>query len=156
MKKSSKTNISYSVPNTSILENIDVFNHKTINKIIKLNDLFLDIDEILSLNIGYTLDDNKIVKTGKGVSIEGEELTGIKLLSEGKFTVRIDYCGKNDGCIYTFRETIDFNNSLNIPHEWGYNKKINQHIYIEDVNCEKINEREVIVIINFIFAIDKI
>lgn len=155
MKKASKTNISYSGLNESIPENINVFNHKTINKIIKLNDLFLDIDEILSLNIGYNLDHNKIVKTGKGISIEGEELTGIKLISEGNFIIRIDYCGKNDGCIYTFRESIDFNNAINIPYEWGYNKKINQHIYIEDVSCEKINEREVIVIINFIFAIDR-
>lgn len=145
--------ISYNGINDYIPTDISSFTQRSIDEIIILDTIMPDLDDILKVSVSIVLDDGKIVKTAQGTSLEGQLLTGYKLLSEGMFIVRIDYCSEsNNGCIYTFRKSIYFNNATTISKNKGESGKIIENVYVEDIYAEKLNERELIVNISFIFT----
>ena len=132
---------------------INSFTQENVNTIMTIHKDFPDIDEIIKVGITSDIKDNKIVKTGVGKSLEGEILTGYKLLTEGEFIVRIDFCADNEkGSIYTFKDTLFFNNATTLDEDTSLNSKIISSIYIEDVYAQKINEREVLANVSFILT----
>ncbi|MGL4912107.1 MAG: hypothetical protein ACRC3Y_06675 [Romboutsia sp.] len=135
-----------------IPENIDSFSQMNVDKVLNITEDIPDIDEILKVTIESKIKNNKIVKTAIGKSLEGQKLTGYKLLSEGEFNLRIDCCADDSmSSIYTFKDKVFFNNSTTLPSESNLNSKIYDHIYIEDIYAQKLSAREILVNISFIF-----
>ena len=138
-----------------IPSDINCYTYKSIDKIITLKEDLPSIDEIINVKVIYNLKDKKVVKTATGTSLEGQVLTGLKLLSEGEFVIRIDYSNEElNGCIYTVKEKIYFNNAVDLNLSYSINSRIVENIYIEDIYVEKNNERELIANISYIFAIE--
>ncbi|MGL6105709.1 hypothetical protein [Romboutsia sp.] len=132
---------------------INSFTQQNKNTIITIHEDLPDIDEIIKVGVTSNIKDNKIVKTGIGKSLEGEILTGYKLLTEGEFIVRIDFCADNErGSIYTFKNFLFFNNSTTLDENINLNSKVMSSIYIEDVYAQKINQREILANISFILT----
>lgn len=147
--------ISYSGISDYIPNEITSFEQRNTDKVITINQKLPNIDDILKVSISKELENSNVAKTATGVSLEGQSLSGYKLLTEGKFVVRIDYCSEsNNGCIYTFKEVIYFNNATTIPKDKGQGSRVVEDVYIEDIYVEKISERDLIVNISFIFAIE--
>lgn len=135
-----------------IPEHINSFTQKNVDKVLKIENDMQDIDEILKVSVGSNIINNKIVKTAIGTSLEGQILTGYKSISEGEFDVRIDCCAEDSSSsVYTFREKIFFNNSTTLSQNCNLNSKIFENIYIEDIYCQKISSREILINISFIF-----
>ncbi|MGL5694381.1 MAG: hypothetical protein ACRCXA_09900 [Peptostreptococcaceae bacterium] len=144
--------ILYSGIDDYIPENIDSFTQMNVDKILNIDKGMPDIDEILKVNVEPHIKDKNIVKTAIGVSLEGQKLTGYKLLSQGEFKIRVDCCAQDlVSSIYTFRESIFFNNSTTLPRESNLNSKIYENIYIEDIYSQKLSPREILINISFIF-----
>lgn len=142
----------YSGIDDYIPENIDSFTQMNVDKILNIDKDMPDIDDILKVSIDSNIKNNKIVKTAIGVSLEGQKLTGYKLLSEGEFNIRIDLCADDSvSSIYTFRQKIFFNNSTTLPSDSNLNSRIYENIYIEDIYSQKLSKREVLINISFIF-----
>ncbi|MGL4914179.1 MAG: hypothetical protein ACRC3Y_17285 [Romboutsia sp.] len=142
----------YSGIDDYIPENIDSFTQMNVDKILNIDKNMPDIDEILKVNVESNIKNKNIVKTAIGISLEGQKLTGYKLLSEGEFNIRIDCCADDTvSSIYTFRDSIFFNNSTTLPRESNLNSKIYENIYIEDIYSQKLSQREILINISFIF-----
>lgn len=142
----------YSGIDDYIPENIDSFTQMNVDKILNIDEDMPDIDEILKVSIDSNIKNNKIVKTAIGMSLEGQKLTGYKLLSEGEFNIRMDCCADDSvSSIYTFRHKIFFNNSTTLPSDSNLNSKIYENIYIEDIYSQKLSPREILINISFIF-----
>lgn len=136
-------------------ENLDTFTQMNITEILKLKKGLPNIDEILKVNVTQSITDKNVVKTATGKSLEGQILTGVKLLSEGEFLVRIDYSSDEDfGGIHTFKEKIYFSNATSLPEYMSTNSRVVESVYIEDIFANKLDSKEIIVNISFIFAIE--
>lgn len=152
MGKIMRNGIMYNGIDEYIPEHIDSFTQKNVDKILKIEEDMPNIDELLKVSVEPNVVDNKIVKTAIGTSLEGQNLTGYKSISEGEFNIRIDCCAEDlSSSIYTFRDKIYFNNSTTLSINCNLNSKIYENIYIEDIYCQKINSREILINISFIF-----
>ncbi|MEG0857419.1 MAG: hypothetical protein RSG52_13170 [Terrisporobacter sp.] len=142
----------YSGIDEYIPENINSFTQMNVDKILCIDNNMPDIEDILKVNVSFNTKHSKIVKTAIGVSLEGQKLTGYRLLSEGEFNLRIDCCADDFvSTIYTFRDKIFFNNSTTLPSDSNLNSKIYENIYIEDIYSQKLSTREILINISFIF-----
>lgn len=139
-----------------IPQNISSFTQGNIDRVIKIDDDFPKIDEIIKVNVSYVINNTKMVKTAIGTSLEGQKLTGYKYLSEGVFNVRIDFCSdEENGSIYTYKDIIHFNNATTLNEDIGMHSRFISNVYIEDIHCEKASENEILINITFLFAIDE-
>lgn len=135
-----------------IPENINSFTQMNVDKVICIDDDIADIADILKVNVSSNIKHSKIVKTAIGISLEGQKLTGYKLLSEGEFDIRVDCCADDlVSTIYTFRDKIFFNNSTTLPDDSSLSSRIYENVYIEDIYSQKLSQREILVNISFIF-----
>lgn len=135
-----------------IPEDINSFSQRNVDTILNIDIDMPDIDELLKVRLESNIKNNKIVKTAIGNSLEGQNLTGFKLLSEGEFNIRIDYCADDlTSSIYTFKDNIFFNNSTTLSKDSHLNSKIYDDIYIEDIYSQKLSPREILINISFIF-----
>lgn len=135
---------------------IDSFTQENINKVIKINNKLPDINEVIKVSIASSIRDEKIVKTAIGTSLEGQKLTGYKLLTEGEFSVRIDFCtDTSSGCMYTYKDIMFFNNATTLDEDSNKNSKLLTSVYIEDIYAKKLNNREILINISFIFTAEK-
>ncbi|MFI3209462.1 MAG: DUF3794 domain-containing protein [Peptostreptococcaceae bacterium] len=147
--------ISYTGVSDYIPSELNAFTQMNINEILKLKRTLPSIDEILKVNVSHFITDKNVVKTATGKSLEGQILTGMKLISEGEFVVRIDYSSDEDfGGIHTFKEKIYFSNATSLPETSSTNSRVVENVYVEDIYANKLDQREIIVNISFIFAIE--
>lgn len=136
-----------------IPDDINSFTQMNINKVLILSNELPFIDEILKVSICTNVAQTKLVKTGIGTSLEGQTLTGYKYLSEGEFIVRIDFCGENaNGGIFTFKDTIYFNNATALSIDSSENSRVTESVYIEDIYAQKLSDKEILINISFIFT----
>lgn len=148
-----RNSILYNGISEYIPDDINSFTQMNINQVMAIDEKLPEIDEILKVSVTSNIKDQKIVKTAIGTSLEGQNLTGFKLLSEGEFYLRIDYCSNDlNSCIYTFKNTIFFNNATTLSNKSNENSRVIVSIYIEDIYAEKICNREILININFIFT----
>jgi hypothetical protein len=145
--------ILYSGISEYIPSDISSFTQMSINEILNINEKLPDLDEIIKVSIHPQVRNTKLVKTGIGTSLEGQALTGYKYLSEGEFIIRIDFCGNDsNGCIYTFKDHIYFNNATTLPKNISENSRVSESIYIEDIYAQILSNRELLINISFIFT----
>lgn len=136
-----------------IPEDIESFTQMNINKILNLEDYLPDIDEILKVSVFSTVKDSKIVKTAIGTSLEGQHLTGYKLLTEGEFSVQVNYSSDDESNgIYIHTDILYFSNATTLNAEINQDFRTISNVYIEDIYADKISSREVLLNISFIFT----
>lgn len=148
-----RNRILYSGIDDYIPNNIDSFTQMNIDRVIDIGNALPDMDDILKVNVDFNIKDKKVIKTAIGTSLEGQKLTGYKLLTEGEFIVRIDFCADDGSAsIYTLRSKLFFNNSTTLNEDVNLNSRFSENIYIEDIYAQKIGPREVLINISFIFT----
>lgn len=148
-----KNKIVYSGLSEYIPSNIDSFSQMNLSNIIRIDDKLPNAGDILKVSVKPNIKDNKLVKTAIGTSLEGQHLTGCKLLTEGEFAVRVDYCSlDNDGSIYTYRDNLYFKNSTTLDSEINQNTRMINNIYTEDIYAQILEEREILINISFTFT----
>lgn len=138
-----------------IPENIDSFTQMSVNKILTIEDNSRSIDDILKISVAPNITNSKIVKTAIGKSLEGQHLTGYKLLSEGEFFIQINYsCDDEYGGIYIYKDKIYFNNATTLNEDMNQNSRAICNVYIEDIYGDKLSDKEIHLNINFIFTVE--
>ncbi|MGL4800953.1 MULTISPECIES: hypothetical protein [Peptostreptococcaceae] len=152
MKNIMRGNVLYKGIDEYIPENLNTFTQMNVDKTFTLNSDMPNIDEIIKVSIEHNIKNSKIVKTAIGTSLEGQNLTGYKLLSEGVFNLRIDFCADDEmSSIYTFKDNLFFNNCTTLSKESNLNSKVCEQVYVEDIYCQKIDDRDILINISFIF-----
>lgn len=88
----------------------------------------------------------KIVNTMEGVSLEGQHLTGKKLVILGKVNCKLILrCPKYDNKLCSLEETLPFSTFIIIPREICKDQPINLRYHIEDLTVATLVETKVFI-----------
>ncbi|MBM7556625.1 DUF3794 domain-containing protein [Halanaerobacter jeridensis] len=145
------------------------FTQLKVPEIVEIPEQKPDIEQIIQVLVEGIVTNLKLIQTPVGDSVEGEYLTGEKLVIEGKVHQKIVYVAKTeegDQPVHSAEFDIPFSTFIVVPDCYigtvkpGKEDDINVQVCIEDVFIEEINPREVIksslLFINAIFPPEQI
>lgn len=116
------------------LQDIKNFKQSNINLQLCLPKEKPNIGQILSVKIDKNISKTKLVKTPVGKSMEGQILTGYKLLVMGDIGFEINYVAS--GCnqsVHSFHGCVPFCEYVVMPEVFNVEETIVPEIYIEDI-----------------------
>lgn len=142
MGKIKRNLIEYNGINACIIRNKKNFNQ------INLEDNFCiptqkpDIEDINRIWVEAKIKDYDIVKTPIGVSLEGQKMTGFKLLACGELKLKVEYvtCDSVQS-VHTAHKIVPFCAYAVLPDGVNENTRMVPSIIIEDILAEQVNER---------------
>ncbi|MGL4772520.1 MAG: DUF3794 domain-containing protein [Clostridium sp.] len=101
-----------------------------------------DIEQIVKVSGKTSIYKFEIVKTPVGISLEGQEVTGYKLLVSGDINYKIQYVANEPTqSVHTFHQTVPFCGYIVLPKNFNKGSYINPSALIEDIALEQIDER---------------
>lgn len=78
-------------PNQTLPEEVSYFKEEIINEILSIPCQKPDMERLLKTLVDVTVEDKKLIKTEKGLSNEGQALTGYKLVVKLRIKEKITY-----------------------------------------------------------------
>lgn len=123
---------------------IESFKQVYIKNDITLNENKADIDSISKIIAKAKILNTRIIKTPKGISLDGYKLTGYKLLVEGSIYYKIQYTNldKNQSLNLTDVDTR-FLAFVIMPENFTLGDNFSTSIFIEDINAEILSKRKI-------------
>jgi hypothetical protein len=122
----------------------DLPNFKQVNTdyIFCIPDQKPDIEQITKVWVDGCIIDTEIIKTPEGTSLEGQNLTGYKLLVCGDINLKIQYvaCESSQG-VHNAHTTFPFCGYVVLPKDIGPNAIVKASIAIEDIFSEQMDLR---------------
>lgn len=124
----------------------NINNFTQINKdfVFNIPDCNKDIYQITKVWVKACKDDMQVVKTPCGKSVEGQTLTGNKLLVCGTIKFKIEYIGcSTQQNIHTAYTEVPFSASVVLPYHFKQNSYINVNVCVEDILTEIMDCRNI-------------
>ncbi|MGL4990671.1 MAG: hypothetical protein ACRCYE_05120 [Sarcina sp.] len=78
-------------PNQSMPKEMEYFKEEIINEILTIPEQKPDMERLLKTLVDVTVEDKKLIKTEKGLSNEGQILTGYKLIVKLRIKEKVTY-----------------------------------------------------------------
>lgn len=101
-----------------------------------------DIEHITKVSIETCEVHKQVVKTPIGVSYEGREATGFKLLLSADIILKFEYTAKNiNQSIHTVNAQFPFTNYIVLPKDFEPSSFIFTSLAVEDVHTEVVDGR---------------
>lgn len=102
------------------------------------------VEQIIKIGVTSEIVQKKIVRTPKGVSIEGQKITGYRLMLAGDLLWRIEYIADNkEQKIHTTNTRMPFCGYVVLSEKVTDCRIVNAVALIEDIHSEKIDIREI-------------
>ena len=123
---------------------IESFKQVYIKNDITLNENKADIDSISKIIAKAKILNTRIIKTPKGISLDGYRLTGYKLLVEGSIYYKIQYTNSDENQSLNLAD-IDtrFLAFVIMPENFTLGDNFSSSIFIEDINAEILSKRKI-------------
>jgi uncharacterized repeat protein (TIGR01451 family) len=103
-----------------------------------------DIEQILNTLVDVVITDTKVIETIKGTSIEGQILTGFKLIIEGKINQKIEYVADEPTqSVHAAHFVKPFSSFIILPEEYILGTPVGVEAFVEDVFTEQLDKRTV-------------
>lgn len=119
---------------TSKYNNMSSFKQTTIDLNLELPLNKPEIDHLIKIFIKKEIIKYKVVKTPIGTSVEGQIITGNKLLVMGELALKINYVtSENIQSIHSFEVIVPFCEHIVLPINFKSINMVNPEIYIEDI-----------------------
>ncbi len=122
----------------------DIKNFKQVSNdyMLCLPDAKPNMEHLVKVWVDSIVIDKEIIKTPKGTSFEGQNLTGYKLLVCGDIHLKVEYvaCDKTQS-IHTAHSTFPICEYVVLPKDFNFNSLISASIIIEDVFSEQVDSR---------------
>ena len=151
MRQVVKEKIEYNGISSYIPNNIKAFTQVNINEILYIDKSAPDFSDLVKVDIKSNISNSRIVKTPTGKSLDGQYLTGWKLLLNGFLDVRLDYCSNSTNtALCTTKNKIIFDCGVTLSEKSTYKSKVINNIFIEDINAEILDERSALINVNLI------
>lgn len=129
------------------------FKQTFIDTILQVPDVKPDIENIIDVDAKFICTNTKIIDTPVGTSHEGQNLTGKKLVINGKLCITVTYVAEVETqTVHTAHFEICVCEYIVIPNGTNLDCNINPSVYIEDIFFEKINCRQLFT--NIVFMIE--
>ena len=129
------------------------FKQTFIDNILQVPDVKPDIENIIDVDAKFICTNTKIIDTPVGKSHEGQNLTGNKLVVNGKLCITVTYVAEVETqTVHTAHFEICVCEYIVVPNGTDLDCNINPSVYIEDIFFEKINCRQLFT--NIVFMIE--
>lgn len=116
------------------------FKQSTIDVNFCIDECRKDVKDILKVSINTKLKEVKVVKTPVGTSVEGQTITGNKLMIIGEFTLKVTYItDTKDHKVESYTVAIPFCDYIVLPCTFESLTFVKPDIYIEDMYVLKID-----------------
>lgn len=101
-----------------------------------------DIEQIVKVWVSTCILNYKVVKTPKGTSLEGQNITGYKLMIQGDIQYKVEYVAlEAEQSIHTAHTTIPFCGYVVLPERFNPNAFIFASVEVEDIHSDLMDER---------------
>ena len=101
-----------------------------------------DIEQIIKVKTKASIENHKIVKTPIGTSLEGQKVTGHKLLVSGDISLKFEYVADDPAqSIYSVTKVFPFCDYVVLPEDFNPATMIFPSVSIEDIYSEKLDSR---------------
>lgn len=101
-----------------------------------------DIEQIVKVDSSAIIKNTRIIKTPKGISLEGLRLTGHKLLIEGLITYKVQYVANiAEQSTHTSNFTTPFIAFIVLSEDFSTTSQLTASAFIEDVYVNTIDLR---------------
>lgn len=123
---------------------IESFKQVYIKNDITLNENKADIDSISKIIAKAKILNTRIIKTPKGISLDGYKLTGYKLLVEGSIYYKIQYTNSDKNQSLNLADVdTRFLAFVIMPENFTLGGNFSTSIFIEDINAEILSKRKI-------------
>lgn len=120
-------------------EDVITFKEFSTSEMLELPFDISNISSFLKTSVDVQILDEKIFKTPKGISVEGQSLTGLKLGVEGEIKTVITYISNIDNqSINALTYRSKFYISTPIPDTLVFNQHLGVNVYTESINIQKL------------------
>ncbi|MEG0133838.1 MAG: DUF3794 domain-containing protein [Clostridium sp.] len=145
-----KTRIS-NIAAVEICSNISSFKQLSIDKLCEIPCQKPDMEEVNDVFVDGKILSYYVIKTHQGISNEGQNLSGYKLVVNGTLSVVIEYTANvKSQSIHSYSCEIPFGTFIILPANYVKGNAIDVNIKIEDIDYEALNCRETFVNIMYL------
>ena len=101
-----------------------------------------DIEQIVKVWVKPCIVHQEIIKTPKGTSLEGQNITGKKLMINGDIELKVEYvaCTATQN-VHTAHTKFPFCSYVVLPNDFNPNTLVSASVLIEDVLSEQMDLR---------------
>lgn len=153
MSKVTNQLIEYNGIEKCMSSNNKYFKQENIEDVICIQYQKPDIDQIVKVWVKSNIDEYNLVKTPVGTSLEGQIMTGNKLMVSGEMDIKYQYVScEADQSVHTAQGIIPFCMYLVLPKKYTSVNSIFPRIVIEDIfskqtSCRKIYNNLTLILI---------
>lgn len=123
-------------------KNVSTFKQMNTDYIFCIPDPKPDIEQIVRVWVDSCVTSTQLVKTPTGTSLEGQTVTGYKLLVTGDISLKIEYVACNSvQSVHTAHTKFPFSSYVVLPENTNPNAIIKGNVAIEDVFSEQMDCR---------------
>jgi len=118
------------------------FKQLTVQEDLVIPDAKPDVEQITKVIAEVEITDTRLVRTPKGVSWEGQELTGWKLIIEGELLQKVEYVADEPTqSVHAAHFRVPFSTYIVLSENHTCDKIVNVVPYIEDIYVQQIDNR---------------
>lgn len=123
---------------------VEFFNQINVDSVMTIPIQKPDIEQVLKVWVDYKIVGKKIIVTPKGMSLEGQNLTGKTLFICGDINIKVEYvsCSLDQG-VYSSEAKVPFGSCIVLPDGFNESSLVNASVVIEDILCEHLDCRSV-------------
>lgn len=137
-----KTSVSDETSSNILNVALTTFKQISIDEYLSIPDVNPDIEEINSINAEIEIKNCHVIETPKVTSIEGQILTGYKLIIHGMLKQIIQYTtSEPEQSVHSAHYNIPFSNFIILPKNYNLGCKLDISGDIEDIYYDVINPR---------------
>lgn len=134
--------IQYAGLSDNIPETSAVFKQLNVEQNYCLPDTKPDIEQIIKVISEVIIKSTKVIKTPVGRSLEGQALTGWKLVVEGAVRLKIQYVADvPEQSVHAAHALIPFSTFIVLPEDFIPGTLVTVRGFIEDVYAQRMDER---------------
>jgi uncharacterized repeat protein (TIGR01451 family) len=103
-----------------------------------------DIEQILNVLVDVVITNTRVIETLKGISIEGQILTGFKLIIEGKINQKIEYVADEPTqSVHAAHFVKPLSTFIVLPEQYVPGTPVGVEAFVEDVFTEQLDKRTI-------------
>lgn len=138
-----------------IPEDLSAFKQFNIEETVCIPDAKPDIEQVIKVIAKINITSTRIIKTPIGTSLEGQVLTGWKVIVEGEVDQKVQYVADlPDQPSHAAHFNIPFSTFVVLPEEFVIGTPVTVTPFIEDVFVEQLDNRCIFKNITLLLAVE--
>ena len=136
--------IQYMGLSDDIPDSSSIFKQLNVEMIYGLPTAKPDIEQIVKVISELKIKNTHVIKTPVGVSLEGQQLTGWKMVVEGCILQKIQFVADEpEQSVHGAHAEIPFSTFIVLPEDFTLNTPVFVHGYIEDIFVQMTDKRNI-------------